>query len=372
MQGPRWRRFSSRLYKIDAARQNLENLLRCDTASQELNENVDGFYRTTPWYNKGKRCPSANFRTVEGLYTVAAHSISEAHSGSNQWLDLWVARGGGKFSSQDGDMAEGTKCVAGTCRLQEPVYLMYRWYLQSLNNWVNAVLLTITPQWGLIRLKGKYTLKIKFSPVIAFWVLSRMVLVRGSCDAPFLLFSQSNPRTSTETGWLHPTRWGFVCKISLKVLCRSYKSTDDRNWPICCSLLDAESTDFGPKRLRCSVPPLFPIEHGWRSGHVLLGAQIIWSPRQQATTFTPRFNSSSTRVTGLNPPWKRSNRLVSCTLRNGDQVTDVRRSTWPLVQACSIGNKGGTLHRSLFGPKPVDSGSKRLQHMGQSRSSVLL
>ena len=37
---------------------------------------------------------------------------------------------------------------------------------------------------------------------------------------------------------------------------------DDRDWPICCSLLDAESTGFGPKRLRCSVPPLFPIEHG--------------------------------------------------------------------------------------------------------------
>ena len=30
-------------------------------------------------------------------------------------------------------------------------------------------------------------------------------------------------------------------------------------------------------------------------------AQITWSPRQQVTTFTPRFNSSSTRVTGLHP-----------------------------------------------------------------------
>ena len=57
-------------------------------------------------------------------------------------------------------------------------------------------------------------------------------------------------------------RWGFVCKMSLKEPFRSYKSTDDRDWPICCSLLDAESTGFGPKRLRCSVPPLFPIEHG--------------------------------------------------------------------------------------------------------------
>ena len=48
--------------------------------------------------------------------------------------------------------------------------------------------------------KGEVYPKIKFSPVVVFWVLSRMVLVRGSCDAPFLLESQSNPRTSTETG----------------------------------------------------------------------------------------------------------------------------------------------------------------------------
>ena len=57
----------------------------------------------------------------------------------------------------------------------------------------------------------------------------------------------------------------------------------------------------------------------------------------------------------------------------GDQVIWAHRSTWPLVQPCLIGNKGGTLHRSFLGPKPVDSAFKRLQHnMGQSRSSVLL
>ena len=127
--------------------------------------------------------------------------------------------------------------------------------------------------------------KIKISPVVVFGVLSRMVLVRGSWDAPFLLESQSNSRTSTETGWLRPTRWGFVCKMSLKAPFRSYKSTDDRDWPICCSLLDAESTGFGPKRLRCSVSPLFPIEHGWTSGHVLLRTPVTWSPCLQGTTY---------------------------------------------------------------------------------------
>ena len=130
-----------------------------------------------------------------------------------------------------------------------------------------------------IKLKGKLIkAKIKISPVVVFGVLSRIVVVRGSWDAPFLLESQSNSRTSTETGWLRPTRWGFVCKMSLKAPFHSYKSTDDRDWPICCSPLDAESTSFGPKRLRCSVPPLFPIEHGWTSGHVLLRTPVTWSP----------------------------------------------------------------------------------------------
>ena len=63
-------------------------------------------------------------------------------------------------------------------------------------------------------------------------------------------------------------------------------------------------------------------------------------------------------------------KVVACW--RGDQVTWARRSTRPLVQPCSIGNMGRTLHRSILGPKPVDSASERLQHMGQSRSSVLL
>ena len=57
---------------------------------------------------------------------------------------------------------------------------------------------------------------------------------------------------------------------SLKTPFRSYKSTDDRDWSICCSLLAAELTGFGRKRLRCSIRPLYPIEHGWVSGHVLI------------------------------------------------------------------------------------------------------
>ena len=54
------------------------------------------------------------------------------------------------------------------------------------------------------------------------------------------------------------SRGGFVCKMSLKAPFRSYESTDESYWPICCSLLDAESIGIVPRRLRCSVWPLFP------------------------------------------------------------------------------------------------------------------
>ena len=136
-------------------------------------------------------------------------------------------------------------------------------------------------------------------------------------------------------GDCRPTRWGFVCKMSLKAPFRSYtlsKSTDDRNWPICCSLLDAESTGFG--RIGCDAAFLLYSQSNMveQSGHVLLGAQINCSPRQQATTFTLRFNSSDRTA-----PKKRSNRLVSCTCRHGDQVTGVRRARDHLFNHVRLG-----------------------------------
>ena len=150
----------------------------------------------------------------------------------------------------------------------------------------------------------------------------------------------------------------------------SYKSTDDRSWSICCSLLAAESTGFGPERLRCSVWPLLPIEHGWVSGHVL--TYSLFGP-VYVTRVEP-LNQGVAKASYDSLLWtfelNLDVKIVAC--RHGDQAADVRMSTWPLTQPCSIGNKGQTLHRSLSGPKPVDSAAKRLQHMDQLRSSVLL
>ena len=58
-------------------------------------------------------------------------------------------------------------------------------------------------------------------------------------------------------------------------------------------------------------------------------------------------------------------KVVAC--RHGDQLKDVHMSTALLTRPCSIGSNGRTLHRSLLAPNPVDSVSKRLQHMRKSR-----
>ena len=74
--------------------------------------------------------------------------------------------------------------------------------------------------------------------------------------------------------------------MSLKAPFTSYKSTDDHDRLICCSLPDAKLTDFGPRKLQCSVPPEFPIEHGGISGPVLMHTPVTWSPCLQGTTYS--------------------------------------------------------------------------------------
>ena len=127
---------------------------------------------------------------------------------------------------------------------------------------------------------------------------------------------------------------------SLKAPFHSYKRTDDRDWSICCSLLDAQSTGFGPKRLGCSIRPLFPIEHGRASGHVLVRTLVAWSPCLQATTVTVRFNSKVQKF-------------------NSSDRNAVTQFRWKCTS--SIGKNGGRECLSFLGIRPFDSVPRRLQ-----------
>ena len=192
--------------------------------------------------------------------------------------------------------------------------------------------------------KGKLSLKSKCSPVVVFEVLSPMVLVWGSSDAPFLLYSQSNSRTSTETGWLRPTRWGFVCKMSLKAPFRSYKAR--------MTAIDSYVVVFWMLsrlvlvRKRCDATFLLYSQSNMAE-QVVTCSCVHQSPGHRAC----RLQLTACLIEFLSLELNLGVKIVAC--GRGDQVTGVRTSTWPLVQPCSIGNKGGTLHRCLFGPKPV-------------------
>ena len=85
--------------------------------------------------------------------------------------------------------------------------------------------------------------------------------------------------------------------MSLKAPVRSYESTDEHDWPIiCCSLLDAEPTGIVPRRLRCSVWPLFPnktrVSKRSRACPYTSHLVIVTAGYNM---FTPRFNSKVQR-----------------------------------------------------------------------------
>lgn len=53
--------------------------------------------------------------------------MSQAHDGSDQYLDLWnTVDPSNNYSGNDGANSVGTKCIAGYCYLTEPVFYMFR------------------------------------------------------------------------------------------------------------------------------------------------------------------------------------------------------------------------------------------------------
>ena len=94
--------------------------------SLRLVKNVYGFYKYSP--KDPKRSPTeGQFATILGLNFYSDRGISEAHSGSDKWLDIWnTADGSNNYVYTDDSKALGTKCIAGYCYLNEPIWVMVR------------------------------------------------------------------------------------------------------------------------------------------------------------------------------------------------------------------------------------------------------
>ena len=67
-------------------------------------------------------------QSVGAIHYYSANGISEAHSGSDQWIDCWNgADGTNNYTDVEGGDAglRGTKCIAGYCKTA-PIWLMVR------------------------------------------------------------------------------------------------------------------------------------------------------------------------------------------------------------------------------------------------------
>ena len=93
--------------------------------SMSVIKNVHGFYKYSP--NDQKRSPTAGFATISSLHFYSVHGISEAHAGTDKWLDMWSGVDPtNNYIYTDDSKALGTKCIAGYCYLNEPIWVMVR------------------------------------------------------------------------------------------------------------------------------------------------------------------------------------------------------------------------------------------------------
>jgi len=93
--------------------------------SFQLVKNVYGFYKYSP--KDQKRTPSSGFATVSSLHFYSDAGISEGHGGTDKWLDTWKGTdGSNNYIYTDDSKAQGTKCIAGYCYLNKPIWVMVR------------------------------------------------------------------------------------------------------------------------------------------------------------------------------------------------------------------------------------------------------
>ena len=90
-------------------------------------KNIYGFYKYSP-ADHNKRNPSSGFATISKLVFYSKHGISEDHhGGSDKWIDMWKsADGTNNYVTSDNSRARGTKCIAGYCYLNKPIWVMVR------------------------------------------------------------------------------------------------------------------------------------------------------------------------------------------------------------------------------------------------------
>ena len=93
--------------------------------TMNLRKSVNGFYKYSP--ADQNRNPTVGFATISGWNYYSDYGISEDHGHTDKWIDMWnSADGSNNYISSDDSRARGTKCIAGYCYLNKPIWVMVR------------------------------------------------------------------------------------------------------------------------------------------------------------------------------------------------------------------------------------------------------
>ena len=95
--------------------------------SASLIKDVYGFYKYSP-ADHNKRSPAVGFAKINRLLFYSTHGITEEHHGqTDKWLDVWSGTDSSdNYVTSDDSKALGTKCIAGYCYLNKPIWVMVR------------------------------------------------------------------------------------------------------------------------------------------------------------------------------------------------------------------------------------------------------
>ena len=94
--------------------------------SASLCKKVYGFYKYSPG-DRNKRTPSVGYAAISRLCFYSGNGISEGFEGTDKWLNMWSgADGSNNYITSDDSKALGTKCIAGYCYLNKPIWVMVR------------------------------------------------------------------------------------------------------------------------------------------------------------------------------------------------------------------------------------------------------
>jgi len=101
-----------------------ENFLMGKSTSSDTK--VYGFYKHSS-ADQNKRNPITGFATINRLAIHSNHGVSEFFADSDKWLDMWnSADTSNNYVTSDASGVRGTKCIAGYCYLNKPIWAMVR------------------------------------------------------------------------------------------------------------------------------------------------------------------------------------------------------------------------------------------------------